>query len=765
VAGPGAASCAAEVGQATAGPAPAAEAAIPGFAGGALCASCHPEQARRWRGSHHDLAMQEAREGTVLGDFAGAAFSQAGVSSRFFRRDGAFFVRTEGPDGELRDYEIAYAFGVHPLQQYLVRFPGGRLQALGIAWDSRRRERGGQRWFSLYPGERIVPGDPLHWTGRDQNWNHMCAECHSTQLEKRYLPEEDRFDTRFAELDVSCEACHGPGAAHVAWARGGQAGDGAKGLLVRLGAGDGATWSFEPGAAIARRSRPRSSQAEIEICARCHSRRSVLFESYVHGQPLLQTHRPALLQEGLYHSDGQIQGEVYEYGSFLQSRMYASGVTCSDCHDPHALAIEGEPDRACLRCHRPERFQTPAHHFHAAGSRGARCVECHMPAVTYMVVDPRRDHSLRVPRPDLSLELATPNACTGCHRERSDRWALDAIRRWYGQEAPSRPHFGAALHAGRRGLPGAERALAGLALDAGQPGIARATALWLLRDLLGPDSLAALERSLGDADPLVRMAAAEAGGGLDPRRRALLLGPLLGDPIRAVRIEAARGLAGLPREGLAPEARSALERGLAELRAAQRAQAERPEAHLNLGLLHAEQGDLEAARAEYREALRLDPAFAPALVNLADLERIAGRDAEGERWLRQALRVAPDQPDALHALGLLLVRRQRPAEALELLRRAAELAPERARYAYVYAVALHSEGESERAVEVLGRARQAHPGDPEILLALATIERDRGEVAAALRHARALAELRPGDPGAKALVRELEARDPGAAAR
>ncbi len=658
--------------------------------------------------------MQEAREGALLGDFRHAAFSQFGLASTFFRRDGAFFVRTEGPEGELRDYPIAYAFGSHPLQQLLVRFPGGRLQALGIAWDSRPKGQGGQRWFSLYPDERIPPGDPLHWTGRDQNWNFMCAECHSTQLEKRYLPAEDRYETRFAELDVACEACHGPGAAHVAWARGGAAGDPAKGLAFRLGAGDGGTWSFEPGAAIARRSRPRPSQAELETCARCHSRRSVLDERYVHGQPLLQTHRPALLLEGLYHADGQIQGEVYEYGSFLQSRMYASGVTCSDCHDPHALALEGDPDRACARCHLAARFQTPAHHFHAVGSRGASCVECHMPATTYMLVDPRRDHSIRVPRPDLSLALGTPNACTACHRERSARWAADALDRWMGSGRPRRPHFGEALHAGRRRLPGAERALAELAGDAGQPGIARATALSLLRGLLGPRSLGALGRSLGDADPLVRLAAAEAGSAVEPRRRALLLGPLLRDPLRAVRIEAARSLAGVPRELLAPGLRAELGRGLSEYRVAQQSSAERPEAHLNLGLLAAEQGDLGAARAEIQAALRLDPSFVPALVNLADLERLAGREDEGERWLRKALRIAPDDPDVHYALGLLLVRRGRSGEALEVLRRAAELAPESARYATVYALALHSGGETQRALEVLEGARARHPGDPDV---------------------------------------------------
>src|SRR5688572_1418652 len=119
------------------------------YVGAPACAECHVAVAEAWRGSHHDLAMQEATVATVLGDFDDAVFEHAGVTSTFFRRDGKLLARTDGPDGALHDYEIAYTFGVEPLQQYLIGFPGGRYQALGIAWDSRPREQGGQRWFHL----------------------------------------------------------------------------------------------------------------------------------------------------------------------------------------------------------------------------------------------------------------------------------------------------------------------------------------------------------------------------------------------------------------------------------------------------------------------------------------------------------------------------------------------------------------------------------------------------------------------------------------
>src|SRR5262249_38048524 len=268
-------------------------------------------------------------------------FTHRDVTSTFLRRDGKFAVRTEGPDGKPADFDVAYTFGVRPLQQYLVAFPGGRLQALSIAWDSRPQTEGGGRWYALYPGERIRTDDPLHWTGREQTWNYQCAECHSTDLRKNYDLAANRYATAWAELPVSCEACHGPGSAHVAWARARPAGAppagsaAATGFPVRLAHGDGAWEGKDPARGLAEwTGRPRDG-AEVEACARCHARRRPIVDPYPYGAPLLDTHQPALLAAGLYQADGQILGEVYEYGSFLQSRMYRAGVRCSDCHDPH----------------------------------------------------------------------------------------------------------------------------------------------------------------------------------------------------------------------------------------------------------------------------------------------------------------------------------------------------------------------------------------------------------------------------------------------
>ncbi|HSP98954.1 MAG TPA: cytochrome c3 family protein, partial [Candidatus Dormibacteraeota bacterium] len=406
----------------------------PGYVGRQQCAGCHAREAALHAGSHHDLAMQPATPQTVLGKFDGRQLTYNGVTSTFLRQNDAFVVRTDGPDGALHDYRVAYTFGVAPLQQYLVELPGGRLQALSLCWDSRPAAAGGQRWFHLYADDKIDFRDPLHWTAPAQNWNYMCAACHSTGLRRRYDADARRFDTQWAEVDVSCEACHGPGAAHVAWAaRPDRAADKSQGLTVDL-TPRGGTWIFGDGEPIAHLSAPRARSAQLDTCGRCHARATEIAEEDAHGQPLEQTHMVATLDDPLYHADGQIRGEVYEYGSFAQSRMHAAGVVCGDCHDPHSGQLRAEGNALCATCHRATVYDTPAHHHHAAGSEAARCVSCHMLARDYMVIDRRHDHSFRVPRPDLAAALGTPDTCTDCHRDRTAAWAADAVRRWYGPE-------------------------------------------------------------------------------------------------------------------------------------------------------------------------------------------------------------------------------------------------------------------------------------------------------------------------------------------
>jgi tetratricopeptide (TPR) repeat protein len=713
------------------------------YVGSQSCAACHTAETERWRGSHHDLAMAEASEATVLGDFGDIEFTAHGVTSRFYRKDGGYYVRTDGPDGQLHDYGIRYTFGWWPLQQYLIEFPGGRLQSLGIAWDSRAKEQGGQRWFHLYPNERMDHANRLHWTGRDQNWNYQCAECHSTNLEKHYDLKTDSFKTTWSEIDVACEACHGPGSRHVALAQSAKPGlppawGKGKGLVVDLAGRDGGTWAWDEKAGVPARSVPRQSRTQLDVCARCHSRRGQISERYQHGRPLGDTHRLALLEAELYHADGQIKDEVYETGSFLQSRMHAKGVVCSDCHDPHSLQPKAPGNLVCTQCHLAAKYEVESHHHHAPGSAGTACTGCHMPQQLYMVVDERADHSMRVPRPDLSLKLGSPNACNACHKDKTVQWAADAALQWYGDATARRPHFGEALHAARTGAPGAGRALAALASDTSQPAIARATALDLLQGYPAPTNLLTVRRLLKDDDPLVRASAARYLEVTDAKTLLELGFPLLDDPVLAVRLEAVRTLAPLAALGLPDTQKKRLAAALAEYRASQLATAELPESHLNIGLIEVAVNDPKAAEQAYRTALRLDPRFGPAYANLADLYRALGRDADGEVVLRDGLAAVPDDASLHHALGLLQIRKKDTAGALSSLARAAQLAPGNARYAYVEALAVQSAGDTTRALAILEAALARHPNDRDILTALVLYNQQSGNAEAAGEYARRL---------------------------
>ncbi|MEZ5592206.1 MAG: cytochrome c3 family protein [Gammaproteobacteria bacterium] len=545
-------------------------------------------------------------------------------------------VNTEGPDGELHDYEIKYTFGIEPLQQYLIEFPGGRLQSLTTAWDTRPAAQGGQRWFNLYPDQHIGPDDPLHWTGRYQNWNGMCAECHSTHLQKNYDSASDSYQTRWSEINIGCQACHGPGAAHV--------------NLATVSADSKLFYSGLPITFKA-----DDANYEIDQCGRCHSRRRELRPDNQIGQPLLDNYMPSLLEPELYFPDGQIQDEVYVYGSFLQSRMYQAGVRCTDCHDPHTAGLKAAGNALCTQCHNPAQpssgkarfaglqsklYDSPAHHFHATGTPGAQCVNCHMPARTYMVIDPRRDHSFRIPRPDLSDKLDTPNACTGCHEEQTPAWAAQQISRWYGAKQRP-PHYGEVIAAARHGAPNSVSALIALAADSGQPALVRATALGLL-PATTPDALRVLLTTTKAPDPLLRYGALRSLSQLNPRARFESIAPLLHDPLRAVRSEAGRALNGVPPAWFDDKQQLALDEALADYRAAQLAVTDiMPGAHLNLGVLQAERNDIDAAEKHYRAALVLDPGFAPARFNLATLYNATGRNDTAEQVLREGLERTP----------------------------------------------------------------------------------------------------------------------------
>ena len=691
------------------------------YVGAGACSGCHTAAAQEWQQSDHAHAMLEVGDDTVRGDFSGATLRDRQHEARFFSRDGKRFVHTEGADGTPGDFEVRYTFGWYPLQQYLVDVGQGRLQALPFAWDSRSRDEGGERWFHLYAGQAPQPGESLHWTGRDQNWNFMCASCHSTNLQKRYDAHEGRFDTRWTDIAVACEACHGPGSNHVEWAKQGhQDGAADKGLTVsRAAAGE---WAFTtPDQPIARWT-GADRRAAMEPCFACHSRRREIANPLSAAVPLLDQTVPSLLEPGLYSADGQIDGEVFEYGSFLQSRMYRAGVICQDCHQPHSGKLRRSGNALCTQCHAPASFDTPAHHHHEAGSKGSLCVDCHMAGKTYMGVDFRRDHSFRLPRPDLSETLGTPNACNGCHQDRPASWAAAQVHAWVGEPGREHAPVAAALTAAREHRRDGGTPLLALLDHPDASPIVRATAIAALADYPGPATRQKLQAAAIDREPLVRLAAVQASRLLPAEEQQRLLLARLNDPMRAVRIEAARIAVGIPDERLDSSERARRDAVVQELVASETIHLDRPESHLNLALIDLARGDVAAAESSLQQALRMDPGFVPARINLADLYRASARDGEVEPLLHEGLRLAPDSADLKHALGLLAVRQGKRAAALVLLAEAASLAPDNPRYAYVHAVALLDSGNPAEALAVARDALERTPNDPALAQLLAQLE-------------------------------------------
>ncbi len=710
------------------------------YVGSERCRSCHEKAYSGWKGSNHALAMQAAREGTVLGDFSGATLVHRGKAWRFFRDGERYMAHAEGPDGEMRDFEVTYTFGVAPLQQYLVPFPGGRLQALSAAWDTQR-----QRWFHVNPGPAAPPGDWLHWTRQGQNWNAMCSDCHSTAVRKRYDPEKDAYQTTWSEIGVGCEACHGPGSRHVAWADQPATG----------------RTTVEHAGLVAKTARLSPGEMTSQ-CAPCHSRRAQFADLAAPGGELLDTYLPSLLAPGTFHADGQILDEDFEWHAFTQSKMHASGVRCADCHDVHSGKRHEEGNQLCTRCHRADAYDAPAHTFHrkewkGRPSAGVLCVSCHMPGQDFMVVHFRRDHSMRVPRPDLTASIGVPNACSasGCHADRPLSWVQARYDGWYGRTR--KPHYGTAIAAGRRTDPAAEGELAILAADPRFPVVVRATAVELLSGYPTAPAREAVEKRLGDPEPLVRATAVARVNEADPGRLAGLLAPLLQDPARWVRSEAAARLAGAPAQRLPEAMRGPWADALAEYEAGQRYMSDLPSGPYNLGNLYTTLGRTRDAESQYRRAISIDDQLFLARANLAMLLAVNGRGEEAERLLREAHAQQPGNAGIAFNLGLLLAERGDRDGAEKMLRTAIRADPGMAPAALNLAV-LVGERNPDEAVPLARKALELRPGDARYAWTLGYYQSRAGDLEGAAATLEALIVAQPGHADAYPLLADIYAR-------
>ena len=710
------------------------------FVGSEKCKDCHKGEYDRWKGSHHDHAMEVATEETVLGDFDNAEFAMHGITSRFYRKNGGFFVHTQGLEGEMAEFEISHTFGWYPLQQYLVPFPGGRMQCLPIAWDVK-----GKKWYRVPPVEKLAPDDWLYWTNNGQNWNGMCAECHSTNLKKNYDPDSGTFKTTWSDIDVGCEACHGPGSKHVSWAE----------------MPDMARPQADNFQLVQDISGTDARQA-VELCAPCHSRRAILGD-YVHAEKdLLDSLLPSLLTEELYFADGQILEEVYVYGSFTQSKMYRHGVRCADCHDVHSIKPVKEGNALCLQCHRAEEYDIKEHHFHKkkdepgepikskdgevlfAVGTGAECVQCHMPGRYYMGIDYRPDHSFRIPGPALNAEINSPDGCLRCHADKDKNWSIETVTKWYGPGR--RPHYGDILAAGRKEKPEAKKDLIRLAGDPLYPVIVRATALSLLASYPGEDTFQAFELAVQDEEPLIRRTAIADLPPASAEITARLIGPYLYDPVKGVRIEAATRLAGAPSEQLGEDQKVLFNTVLQEFEDAMNYSADFSFARFNLGNLYNTLGRQEDAVKNYLAAIAIDNQFFPAQVNLAMLYNARGENEKAESMLREVLAANPEMYDIAYSLGLLMVEMGKTDQAVEYLQKAAEGLQTRTRIWYNLGLLQASLGQNDEAEGALFKALELEPDNPDYLFALADFYLKRNRPQRAKIYAELLVEKYPQNP-------------------
>jgi predicted CXXCH cytochrome family protein len=686
---------------------------VPANVGSKACAGCHAATAEAWKGSHHDWAWNVPNETTVLGDFEDATFHHKGITTRFSIRDERYIIETDGHDGELTEFEVKYTVGVEPLQQYLVETAPGRLQALDIVWDTEQR-----RWYHLYPDQQLEAGDGLHWTGPYKNWNARCAECHATGFQKNYDPRTETYESRQAEKGVACEACHGPGEAHVTWAEDAVSFDQEEWQSVN---GIGLAFAFDPG----------DAKKEIELCAGCHARREPLGgASPLPGTAFADSYRLALLREGLYHPDGQILDEVYVYGSFLQSRMFARGVRCTNCHEPHSGNLIAEGNEVCTQCHNPDgnpafptlpktSYDSPSHHFHESGTAGAQCTGCHMPERFYMVIDGRRDHSFRVPRPDLSVKIGTPNACTDCHDDQRAAWAARQVKSWYPSGRSDKPHYSEVIAAARQRLD--DRGLGRLTVLAKQkelPGIVRATALDLLSRAPSPSIAEDLAGLLGDSDPVVRAAAVASQRGAPATLRAQRLLPLLQDPVRSVRIETARNLLDIPVVRFPPKTGALVRDAMGEYQTSLIAKSDFPEAQMVIAGTALTLRNFGAAEAAFARAVSLDPQLADAWLMLARLQAERNSPAAASETLSSAIAANPNDGILLQSLGNVLISAGRHRDALGPLEKAGRLLPDNPFIAADLGLLLSHLGQPNRALSQLEKTLGSTAESPDVLLAL-----------------------------------------------
>ena len=594
----------------------------------------------------------------------------------------------------------------------------GQYHVFPFAWDSRNKDEGGQRWFVINQDEDIKANDRLHWQQPLQNWHGMCADCHSDGLQRHYQPQNNQFASTWDHINVGCQSCHGKMSEHANSSE-------TKRLQQhnvqannphqhKSSQPTGSTlfWQLTAKQKIAQllnqqhqpasKSEKQRHQQVMQPCFACHSLRTPLTDGFSANKHFLDQFSPTLLQAPYYYADGQIKEEVYVYGSFLQSKMYEAGVTCLNCHDSHTLKVKAKDNSLCLQCHNSEVYQQETHTNHDLNSAAGQCVTCHMPATTYMGVDARRDHSFKIPRPDLSITFNTPNVCTNCHKNKTNQWASKQLLTWFAKTKT-------------RTLTDSEndflKLLAGQAISLTQhiaiindkqlPEIKRASALNLLPNTVSQAELQAqpqllakhIQHWVNSSPPLIRLAMANIGYLLTPQQRRQSYQQLLSDELRAIRVSAANHLIGIELKN-----DQLLQQAVAELTEANQQLLWRGEGHLQQSLLAIKQGNYAQALAALKQSIKIDPYFSPAYVNLAELYRSTGQLELEKNTYLTALKAVPKSAPVYYAYGLYLIRSKQKLLAVNAFKKAMQFQPDNAQYAYLYFLALDATGKTQQAI-------------------------------------------------------------------
>ncbi len=702
------------------------------FLGDNNCKTCHKEQFNDWQGSHHDKAMQLASEASVLGDFNNITFTSQGVTSIFFIREGVYYVNTEGRDGAYHDYKIEYTFGISPLQQYIVKFPDGHYQCLRTAWDT---EKG--KWFDLYPEFKVVHSEWLHWSRGGLNWNNMCADCHSTNVRKSYDMASHSYDTKYALINVSCEACHGPGKAHVQRAE-----------------SLGSDYKVEGDLKMIAGTPPKQL---VDQCARCHVRREQISEYFNFEGTFLDHYYPQLIANNLYHPDGQILDEVYVYGSFLQSKMYQNDVTCTNCHNPHSLELKFDGNKLCAQCHDTSVYDTPSHHFHQQDGEGSKCINCHMTGNIYMGNDYRRDHSFRIPRPDLSLKYNTPNACIQCHTDKDNSWAWEQYRKNYG--TPKTKHFSELLAPGLTGHPHGFEKLLELSKDTVYPEIARASAVRAMGNYLDRETIDNMLLFLKDDSALIRGASIDALNDLHTTDYATYFFPLLKDKKRSVRVKAFLAIASIPKMQIPEMYREFYNKVEKEFNAHIRITSDFTGGRAKRATFYLKKGDTDNAIKWYESALEIDDRNNMIRTNLANLYYRNGDTDQAEKAFKTIIAQEPDYGHTYYSYALLLAELNRLDEAIEQMNLALKYMPDNVRFYYNLSLLYDKKNNLKKAEEIAAKGLNIAPNNESLLYALAYIYQKNGELPKAKNLASRLITLYPDNQQYRLFYNQLSQLD------